>query len=86
MEKIKEIVWTQKCEQDFKKIRDRATLEKLEKQIRRIIQFPEVGKPLRYCLRGESSIYIKPYRLIYKTENDKLILLRFEHRKEVYKK
>ena len=86
MEKIEEIVWTQKCEQDFKKIRNRATLEKLEKQIRKIIQDPEVGKPLRYCLRGELSIYVKPFRLIYKIENDKLILLRFEHRKEVYEK
>jgi mRNA-degrading endonuclease RelE of RelBE toxin-antitoxin system len=40
---------------------------------------------MRYGLRGEWSIYLKPYRLIYKVDGDKLILLRFEHRKEVYK-
>jgi len=84
MEKIREIIWTQKFEQEFKKIRDRATQDKLEKQIRKVYENPNFGKPLRYDLKGERSIYVKPYRLIYKVEGDKLILLRFEHRKEVY--
>ncbi len=84
MEKIREIIWTQKFERDFKKIRDRAGQEKLEKQIRKITENPNFGKPLRYGLRGEWSIYVKPFRLIYKVEGDRLILLRFEHRKEVY--
>jgi len=84
MEKIKEIIWTQKFEQDFKKIRNRATQEKLEKQIRKITEDPNFGKPLRYGLRGEWSIYVKPFRLIYKVEGERLILLRFEHRKQVY--
>ena len=86
MEKIKEIVWTHKFEQDFKKIRDRATQEKLEKQTRKITENPNFGKPLRYNLKGEWSIYLKPYRLIYVVEGKKLILLRFEHRKEVYER
>jgi len=86
MEKIKEIIWTRKFEQQFKKIRDRATQDRLEKQIRKIYEDPEFGKPLRYNLRGEWSIYVKPYRLIYKVEGNKLILLRFEHRKEVYER
>ena len=86
MEKIREIIWTQKFEQDFKKIRDRATQDKLEKQLRTITENPDFRKPLRYGLKGEWSIYVKPLRLIYKVEDDKLILLRFEHRKEVYER
>ncbi len=86
MEKIREIIWTKKFEQEFKKIRDRATQDKLEKQIKKIYENPNFGKPLRYDLKGERSIYVKPYRLIYKVEGDKLILLRFEHRKEVYQR
>lgn len=86
MEKIKEIVWTHKFEQDFKKIRDRATQEKLEKQIRKITENPGFGRPLRCNLKGEWSIYLKPYRLIYVVQGDRLILLRFEHRKEVYER
>lgn len=58
--------------------------DKLEKQIRKIIENPNVGKPLKYK-RGERSLYIKPFRLIYITQVDEVILLKFEHRKKVYK-
>ncbi len=37
MEEIKEIVWTQKFEQEFKKIKDRTTQDKIEKQIKKVI-------------------------------------------------
>ncbi|MCS4542247.1 MAG: type II toxin-antitoxin system RelE/ParE family toxin [Euryarchaeota archaeon] len=86
MEKIKEIIWTQKFEEDFKKIKDRSMQDKIEKQIRKIIENPRFGKPLRYSLYGEKSVYVKPYRLIFKVEGDKLTLLRFEHRNEVYRR
>jgi addiction module RelE/StbE family toxin len=84
MEEIKEIIWTQKFEQEFKKIKDRATQDKIENQIKKILKTPSVGKPLKYDLKGERTIYIKPFRLIYSVEKDKLILLRFEHRNGVY--
>lgn len=84
MEKITEVVWTQKFEQDFKKIKHRTIQDQLEKQIRKIVSNPNFGKPLRYDLKGEWTTYIRPYRLIYKVEGNKLILLRFEHRKSVY--
>lgn len=57
--------------------------EKLEKQIRKILENPNVGKPLKYK-RGERSLYIKPFRLIYAVRGDELILLKFDHRKKVY--
>ncbi len=85
MEEIREIIWTQKFEQDFKKIKDRAMQDKLEKQIKKIRFNPNFGKALRYDLRGERTIYVKPYRLIYSVIGDKLYLLRFEHRKDVYR-
>ena len=58
--------------------------EKLEKQIRRIIENPEVGKPLKYRM-GERVVYVWPFRLIYAVRGNELILLKFEHRKSVYK-
>lgn len=85
MVEIKTIIYTEKFEKDVKRFKDSSLKDKLEKQIRKIIENPEFGKPLRYGLRGEWTIYVKPYRLIYKVEGDKLILLRFEHRKEVYR-
>lgn len=84
MVEIKTIVYTEKFERDVRKTRDSSLREKLEKQIRKIIENPESGKPLRYTLKGEWTIYVKPYRLIYAVQSDKLILLRFEHRKTVY--
>ena len=62
---------------------DSFVLKKLKKQILKIFENPEVGKPLKYY-RGERTIYIKPYRLIYAIRGDELFLLKFEHRKSVY--
>ena len=79
------VLWTQKFKQDFKHVKDSSTREKILKQIKKIADTPEKGKPLKYSLKGERTIYIKPYRLIYSYAKDTLILLRFEHRKKVYK-
>jgi len=57
--------------------------DKLEKQIKKIIENPNVGKPLKYK-RGERSLYVKPFRLIYSIRGDEIILLKFGHRKNVY--
>lgn len=86
MVEIKLVVTTDKFERDVKKIKDKRLKERLEKQISKVIKNPRFGKPLRYDLRDELTVYIKPYRLIYKMEKDKLILLRFEHRGHVYKR
>lgn len=57
--------------------------DKLEKQIKKIIKNQKVGKPLRYK-RGEKSLYIKPFRLVYAIRDNEIILLKFGHRKNVY--
>ena len=58
---------------------------KLEKTIRKIIEKPDIGKPLRYG-RGERTLRIKPFRIVYsyRKDIDTLFLLKFEHRKAVY--
>ena len=85
-EEIKEIVWTEKFEKDFKKIRDRVIQDRIEKQIKRIKENPKFGKPLRHDLKGERTIRINPFRLIYCVIGDKLYLLRFEHRNHAYER
>ena len=82
---ISQIVWSDKFRKEVTKIKDNKLKEKLQKQIENIIDSPELGKPLRYDLKGERTIYIKPYGLIYAYQGTVLYLLRFEHRKEVYK-
>ncbi len=62
---------------------DDFTLKKLKKQIKKILENPIVGKPLKY-MRGERSLYVRPFRLIYAVRDEDLILLKFGHRKNIY--
>ena len=57
---------------------------KLEKQIKKIIENPQVGKPLKYK-RGERSLYVKPFRLIYAIRGDEIILLKLRAKKRLVK-
>ena len=81
---IERIIPTDKFEKDVRKLRDKKTKERIDAEVKRIRENPEVGKPLGYGLKGERSVRIPPYRLIYTTVDNNLILLRFEHRKDVY--
>jgi addiction module RelE/StbE family toxin len=82
---IKEVVWTRKFERELRRLRDRFIKDRVKKQIEKILDDPETGKPLRFDLKHERSIYIPPYRLIYAVHGETLYLLRFEHRKTVYR-
>lgn len=73
----KEFIKNVKKLDDFEK-------EKLKKQIEKIIKNPQIGKPLKYK-RGERCLYVKPFRLIYAFRKDEIFLLKFDHRKKVYK-
>ncbi len=80
---IRSVVWTEKFERELKKTKDRALKSRVRKQIEKILETTEAGKPLRFQLKGERSVYVPPYRIIYAVEDDTLYLLRFEHRKTV---
>lgn len=82
---ISQIIWSDKFKKEISKIKDNMLKQRLQNQIRKIAECPELGKPLRYDLKGERTIYVKPYRLIYAHQGTVLYLLRFEHRKQVYK-
>ena len=78
-----DVIYTDKFEQEFKKS-DTSIKEKALKQINKIISNPKVGKPLQYDLKGERTVYVKPFRIIYTYSNNTIYFLRFEHRKDVY--
>ena len=68
----------------FNKIKDNLLRERVKKQIEKIIQNPEVGKPMMYARKGTRELYISPFRLSYtyiKSEN-RIILLDLYHKKE----
>jgi len=79
------VVWTKKFERELRKLRDGTIKDRVKEQIKKILDDPETGKPLRFALKGERSVYVPPYRLIYAAQGSTLYLLRFEHRKVVYR-
>ena len=81
---IEKVIPTDKFVRDVKRLRDRKTKERIDVEVKRIRENPDIGKPLGYGLKGERSVRIPPYRLIYAVIGTNLILLRFEHRDGVY--
>ena len=82
---VRTVVWTKKFERELRKLKDGAMKNRAKEQVKKIIENPEAGKPLRFVLKGERSVYVSPYWLIYAVQGETLYLLRFEHRKTVYR-
>ena len=68
----------------FYKIKDELFKTKVKKQIKKIIENPEVGKPMKHGRKGTREVYIKPFRLSYAyiKEENKIIFLDLYHKKE----
>ena len=58
--------------------------ERVKKQVAKIINNPEIGKPMRFARKGTRELYIKPFRLVYAYEKneDKIIILDLYHKDE----
>jgi mRNA-degrading endonuclease RelE of RelBE toxin-antitoxin system len=66
----------------IRKVKDNLTKDKIKKQIFKIVQNPEIGKPMMYGRKGTRELYIKPFRISYsylKDEN-KIIFLDLYHK------
>ena len=53
---------------NFKRIRnklDKSILIKVNKIIKRIVDNPEVGKPMKYERKGTRELYVSPFRFSY---------------------
>ena len=64
------------------KIKDNSTKEQIKKQIRKVIENPEIGKPMRFNRKGTREVYVGSFRLsyVYIINEDKLIFLDFYHK------
>jgi mRNA-degrading endonuclease RelE of RelBE toxin-antitoxin system len=78
------IVYTHEFRREIKKVRDKAMQGKVKKIVQKIIDNPEVGKPLRYELEGLRSVRVPPFRILYEHTGDCIIFHTFEHRDSVY--
>jgi mRNA-degrading endonuclease RelE of RelBE toxin-antitoxin system len=66
----------------FQKIKESALKERIIKQISKIKENSEVGKPMRYDRKGTRELYIPPFRLSYKVEEDTVYILDLYHKDE----
>lgn len=62
------------------KIRDSSLKEKVKKQVKKIVEDPLVGKPMRYKRKGTRELYIKPFRISYAYLGDTVIFLDIYHK------
>ncbi len=66
------------------KIKNKADEERVKKQIKKIVENPEIGKPMRYGRKGTREVYSGSFRLSYAylKEENKLIFLDLYHKDE----
>lgn len=48
-----------------KKIKDNSVKESAKNKIAKIIENPEIGKPMRYARKGTREVYVGSFRLSY---------------------
>lgn len=63
---------------------DKSYVGRVEKLILKIVENPEIGKPMRFDRKGTREIYLKPFRLsyLYNQERDIILLLAIYHKDE----
>jgi len=68
----------------FSKIKDNRLKEHVIKQITKLKDNPEIGKPMRYTRKGTRELYISPFRLsyLYLASENKIIILDLYHKDE----
>ncbi|MHC1575503.1 MAG: type II toxin-antitoxin system RelE/ParE family toxin [Candidatus Methanogasteraceae archaeon] len=69
-------------EKKVRKIKDKLLKLKVKKKILKIVDSPEIGKPMRYSKKGTREVYIPPFRLsyLYLKNEEKIIFLDLYHK------
>jgi mRNA-degrading endonuclease RelE of RelBE toxin-antitoxin system len=77
-----DVIFESTFKKDFSKIKDAATKQKVIKQIAKIKDQPDIGKPMRYDRKGTRELYIPPYRLSYEVRGEIVYILALYHKDE----
>jgi mRNA-degrading endonuclease RelE of RelBE toxin-antitoxin system len=79
---VVEVLFDEYFKKNFQKIKDSALKEKIIKQISKIKDNPETGKPMKYSRKGTRELYIPPFRLSYYFEKETVYILDLYHKDE----
>ena len=77
-----DVIFDPGFKKDFKKIKDNSLKDKVIKQVSKIKDNPDIGKPMRYNRKGTIELHIPPLRLSYKTEGNVVYILTLYHKDE----
>jgi len=68
----------------FSKLKDELLRTKVKKQIKKISENPNVGKPMRHDKKGTRELHIPPFRLsyIYFPDKNLVYILDLYHKKK----
>ncbi len=71
-------------ESKVKKIKDAFLKNRIKKQMDKIIENPEIGKPMRYGRKGTREVYAGSFRISYAylQQENKIIFLDIYHEDE----
>jgi len=69
-----QIIFSEEFRKEFKKIKNKDTRLKIIKQLKKLEQIPKSGKPLRHDLKGHRTIRVSPFRIIYRIEEESIII------------
>ena len=80
---VNEVIRTDNFLRRLKKI-DKSVLDRVEKLVIKILNNPEIGKPMRFDRKETRELYLPPFRLnyIYDKVKDILIFLDIYHKDE----
>lgn len=80
---VKDIIYLPKFSEAVRKT-DGSYKERIKNIIRKIIDNPQTGKPMRYDRKGTREVYLSPYRLsyLYNVQQDILYFIDLYHKDE----
>lgn len=78
------VFYDDKFERFLNKVKDNSFKDQIKKLIRKIIENPETGKPMRYKRQGTREAYLGSYRLAYAylPSENRLVFLEIYHKDE----
>jgi mRNA-degrading endonuclease RelE of RelBE toxin-antitoxin system len=78
------VAYGKRFERTIKTIKDQGLKERVKKQIVKIMENPEIGKPMRFIRKDTREVYVPPFRLSYAylKEEGKIVFLEVYHKDE----
>jgi len=77
---VVDVIFDPNFKKDFKKIKNKDTKDKIIKQLLKVRNNPDIGKPVMYGRKGTRELYIAPFRLSYKVEGETIYILSLYHK------